>query len=142
MQLQKKIEAGAEFIQTQYCFDIPMFKSMMKRAVDMGLTEQTFILPGVGTLASAKTAKWLVNHVPGVHIPEHIIQRLEQAEKPKSEGRKICVELMQEVKEIEGVSGVHVMAYRQEEFVAEIVTQSGVLEGRKAWAPEQPTNAV
>jgi len=136
LQLQKKIEAGAEFIQTQYCFDIPMFKEMMKRAVDMGLTEKTYILPGIGTLASAKTARWLVNHVPGVHVPEHIIKRLEDAEKPKAEGRKICIELMQEVKEIEGVSGVHVMAYRQEEYVAEIVTESGVLEGRKAWAPE------
>lgn len=138
MQLRKKIEAGAEFIQTQYCFDMPMLKSMMKRAVDMGLTEKTFILPGVGTLASARTARWLVNHVPGVHIPEEIITRLEQADKPKLEGRKICIELIQQVQEIEGVSGVHVMAYKQEEFVAEIVTESGVLQGRKAWAPEQP----
>ena len=139
MQLQKKIAAGAEFIQTQYCFDIPVFKSMMKRAVDMGLTEKAFILPGVGTLASASTARWMVNHVPGVHVPEAIIQRLENAPKPKLEGRKICIELMQQLKEIEGVSGVHVMAYRQEEYVAEIVTKSGVLQGRRAWAPEQNT---
>ena len=135
LQLRKKIEAGAEFIQSQYCFDMDILKSMMKRAVDMGLTEKAFILPGVGTLASAKTAKWLRGNVPGVHIPDEIIKRLEGAEKQKAEGQKICVELMQQVKEIEGVSGVHVMAYRQEEFVSEMVETSGVLDGRKAWAP-------
>jgi methylenetetrahydrofolate reductase (NADPH) len=135
LQLRKKVEAGAEFIQSQYCFDMDILKSMMKRAVDMGLTEKAFILPGVGTLASAKTAKWLRSNVPGVHIPDSIVKRLEGAEKQKAEGQKICVELMQQVKEIEGVSGVHVMAYRQEEFVTEMVDASGVLDGRKAWAP-------
>lgn len=137
LQLQKKVAAGAEFIQTQYCFDMDVLKSMMKRAVDMGLTENTFILPGVGTLASAKTARWMKANVPGVHIPEALIKRLEGAEKQKAEGQKICVELMQQVKEIEGVSGVHVMAYKQEKFVAEMVHTSGVLDGRRAWAPEQ-----
>ena len=135
LQLKKKVEAGAQFIQSQYCFDMDILKSMMKRAVDMGLAEKTFILPGVGTLASAKTAKWMRTNVPGVHIPDDIIRRLEGAEKQKREGQKICIELMQQVKEIEGVSGVHVMAYRQEEFVAEMVAESGVLDGRKAWAP-------
>ncbi len=134
-QLQKKISAGAEYIQTQYCFDIPILKSLMKRAVDMGLTDNTFVLAGVGTLASAKTARWLRGNVPGVHIPEHIIQRLEGATDQKREGQKICVELMQECKEIEGISGVHVMAYRQEQYVAEMVKESGVLSGRSAWAP-------
>ncbi len=137
VQLQKKIEAGAEFIQTQYCFDLPMLKSMMTRAVDMGLTEKTYILAGVGTLASAKTAQWLRTHVPGVHIPDALIDRLKGAENQKAEGQKICVELMQQVQEIEGIKGVHVMAYKQEEFVAEMVRASGVLGDRRPWAPEQ-----
>ena len=137
LQLQKKIEAGAEFIQSQYCFDMNVLRSMMKRAVDLGLTDKAFILPGVGTLASAKTAKWLRKNVPGVHIPDTIIRRLEGAENQKLEGQKICVELMQEVKEIEGVSGVHIMAYRQEEYVAEMVKTSGVLDGRIPWAPKR-----
>lgn len=72
-----------------------------------------------------------------MHIPHAIIKRLEGAEKQKAEGQKICVELMQEVKEIEGVSGVHVMAYRQEEYVVEMVKASGVLGDRVAWAPER-----
>jgi len=134
-QLQKKVQAGAEFIQTQYCFDMPVLRDMMQRAVDMGITDKAFILAGVGTLASAKTARWLRTNVPGVHIPEEIIKRLEGAENQKAEGQKICTELMQQCKEIEGVSGVHVMAYRQEQYVAEMVKQSGVLDGRQAWAP-------
>lgn len=136
-QLQKKVAAGAEFIQTQYCFDLPIMRDMMARAVDMGLTEKAFILAGVGTLASAKTARWLRTNVPGVHIPDDIIRRLEGAENQKREGQKICVELIQQCKEIEGISGVHVMAYRQEQYVAEMVKDSGVLKGRKVWAPGQ-----
>ena len=73
--------------------------------------------------------------MPGIHIPDAIIKRLEGAQEPKQEGRKICVELIQQIKEMEGVSGVHVMAYRQEEAVSEIIQQSGVLEGRVPWYP-------
>ncbi len=133
-QLAKKIEAGAQYIQSQYCFDIEMLKSFMKRAVDDGLTQNCFILIGVGVLASARTARWLRENVPGVHIPDIIISRLEGAEDQKTEGRNICVELMQQIKEIVGVSGIHVMAYRQEKYVAEVVRKSGVLAGRQPWA--------
>jgi len=136
MQLEKKIDAGAEFIQTQYCFDMPMLTDFMSEAVDKGLTERAFILPGVGVLASARTARWLTANVPGVHIPESIIKRLDGAKDQKKEGQKICIEIMQQVKEIEGVSGVHVMAYNQEKYVAEIVKESGVLGDRKPWAPK------
>src|SRR5210317_1269419 len=133
--LAKKIAAGAQFIQTQYIFDIEQLRVFMARARDLGLLEQCFILPGVGPLASARTALWIRNNVPGIHIPDTIIKRLEGAEDPKLEGRRICVELIQQVREIEGVSGVHIMAYRQEAAVGEIVQQSGVLEGRVPWYP-------
>ncbi len=136
-QLEKKINAGAEFIQTQYCFDLPMLREMMQQVVDKGLTEKVFILAGVGTLASAKTARWLRNNVPGVHIPDALIRRLEGAQNPKAEGQKICIELMQQCQEIEGISGVHVMAYRQEEAVADMIKASGILENRVCWAPGQ-----
>ncbi len=136
-QLAKKIAAGAEYIQSQYCFDVPVLKEFMARAVDMGLTENCFILPGVGVLPSAKTANWMRENVPGVHIPDRIIKRLKDADKPLREGRKICVELMQEIKEIAGVSGVHVMAYRQEKWVGDVVKRSGVLDGRVPWSPHK-----
>lgn len=136
-QLAKKIESGAEFIQSQYCFDVPVLKAFMQQARDMGLTEKAYIIIGVGLLPSAKTAKWMRSNVPGVHIPDDIIRRQEQADKPKREGRKICVEIMQQVKEIKGVSGVHLMAYRQEKWVGDVVKRSGVLGGRKPWTPEK-----
>lgn len=133
--LAKKIAAGAQFIQTQYVYDVEQLREFMARSRDLGLLEQCFILPGVGPLASARTALWIRNNVPGVFIPDAVIKRLEGAEDPKREGRRLCVELIQQIREIEGVSGVHIMAYRQEEFVAEIVEQSGVLEGRVPWYP-------
>jgi 5,10-methylenetetrahydrofolate reductase len=134
--LGKKIAAGAQFVQSQYCYDVPMFREYMKRITDLGFVEKCFILCGVGPLASAKTARWMRSNVPGVHIPDAIIKRLEGAEKQKQEGKRLCIDIINEVKEIPGVSGVHVMAYRQEEFVAEIVDESGVLKGRRPWKRE------
>ena len=136
MRFAKKIAAGAQFVQSQYCFDVPMFREYMKRVNDMGLTEECFVLCGVGPLASAKTARWIRSNVPGIHIPDSVISRLEGADNQKQEGKRLAIDIIDEVKEIEGVSGIHVMAYRQEEYVAEIVHDSGVLKGRKPWKRE------
>ncbi|MFV0297333.1 MAG: methylenetetrahydrofolate reductase, partial [Hyphomicrobiaceae bacterium] len=108
----------------------------MQKARDLGHTEKVFVLCGVGPLPSAKTARWMRSNVPGVHIPDDIIKRLEGAQDQKAEGKKICIDIINEVKEIPGVSGIHVMAYRLEEFVAEIVSDSGVLKGRRPWTRE------
>ncbi len=137
--LAKKVAAGAQFIQTQYCYDLPRLQEYMKRVCDRGLHEKVFILVGVGPLASAKGAAWMRDNVPGVHIPDSVINRMKGAEKQKAEGQKICVEMMQQLKEIEGVAGVHVMAYRQEEAVRDMVINSGVLEGRVPWYPHCDT---
>ena len=134
--LGKKIAAGAQFVQSQYCFDVPMFRTYMERIRDLGYTEKCFVMCGVGPLASAKTAKWIRSNVPGIHIPDAVIKRLEGAEDQKKEGKQLCIDIINEVKEIPGVSGVHVMAYRQEEYVAEIVDESGVLKGRRPWKRE------
>jgi 5,10-methylenetetrahydrofolate reductase len=130
MRLAKKIEAGAQFVQSQYCFDIPMLKEYMNRVTDMGLHEKCFILIGAGPLASARAARWIRTNVPGIHIPDAVIERIEGADDQRQEGKKICIEIMQEIREMPGVSGVHVMAYRQEELVSEVVHESGVLHGR------------
>ncbi len=135
LRLAKKVEAGAQFVQTQYCFDIDTFRNYMSVVRDMGLHEKVFILGGVGPLASAKSAEWIRTHVPGVHIPDHTIDRLKGAANQKEEGVSICVDMIREMKEIEGVSGVHIMAYRQEARVAEIVERSDVLGGRELWHP-------
>ena len=135
LRLAKKLAAGAQFIQTQYCFDVPLLRRFMARLDELGLLGQIFVLVGVGPLPSAKTAEWLRRHVPGVHVPDRVVQRLAGAEKPRAEGRRLCVELIQEIREIKGVHGVHVMAYRQEESVAEVIQSSGVLNGRVPWFP-------
>jgi len=135
--LAKKIAAGAQFIQTQYCYDVPRLKTFMARAGDLGLPERAFILVGVGPLRSAKTAQWMRTHVPGVHIPDEIIRRMAGAEDQAREGRRICIDLIREIRTIKGVSGIHVMAYRQEEAVAEVITESGALNGRVPWYPDR-----
>ncbi len=127
LRLQKKWQAGAEFIQTQYCFDVPRLREFMARVRDLGLDEKLYILVGVGPLRSAKAAEWMRQHVPGVHIPDEIITRLKGAAKQAVEGKQLCVEIIQQVREIPGVHGVHVMAYRQEELVAEIIHEAGLL---------------
>ena len=134
--LGKKIAAGAQFVQSQYCFDVPMFRTYMERIRDLGYTENCFVMCGVGPLASAKTGRWIRTNVPGIHIPDAVIKRLEGAQDQKKEGKQLCIDIINEVKEIPGVSGVHVMAYRQEEYVAEIVDESGVLKGRRPWKRE------
>ena len=139
--LEKKIAAGMQFTQTQYCFDVPRLRRFMARVRDRGLHERCFILVGVGPLASARAARWILAHVPGVHIPESTIERLSCARSPRMEGRRLCVETIQEIREIEGVAGVHVMAYRQEEAIAEIIDASAVLGERLPWRPgdDQPS---
>jgi 5,10-methylenetetrahydrofolate reductase len=136
LRLKKKIEAGAQFVQSQYCYDVPMLKKYMDQVTDMGLHENCFILIGVGPLASARAARWMRSNVPGVHIPDYIIGRLEGSKDQKYEGKQICIDIIREVREIAGVSGIHVMAYRQEELVADIVRESGVIANRKPWRRE------
>jgi 5,10-methylenetetrahydrofolate reductase len=130
LRLAKKIQAGAQFVLTQYCFDIPLLERYMARVRDLGLDRRCFILIGVGPLASARAARWIRANVPGVHIPDAVIARLEGAQNQKAEGRRICVDLIQQIREIGGVAGIHLMAYRQEDAVPDIVTASGVLGER------------
>jgi methylenetetrahydrofolate reductase (NADPH) len=133
--LGKKVAAGAQFIQTQFCYDVPLLKAFMRQAEDLGLLDKVFILVGVGPLRSAKAAEWIRTHVPGVHIPDAVVKRMAGATDGALEGRKLCTELVQEIRALRGVHGVHLMAYRQEESVAEIIDRSGVLGGRLPWYP-------
>ena len=129
LRLAKKIEAGAQFIQTQYCYDVPVFEAFMRRARDMGLHEKVYLLVGVGPLRSERAAEFMRSRVPGVHIPDAVVDRLAKTprKEKREEGIRICVEIIEEVKQIEGVHGVHIMAYRQEEAVPEIVERAGIL---------------
>ncbi|HMB59802.1 MAG TPA: methylenetetrahydrofolate reductase [Xanthomonadales bacterium] len=132
LRLAKKVAAGAQFVQTQYCFDIPVFAEYMKAVRELGLHEKVFILAGVGPLSSARSAEWIRQHVAGVHIPDAIVDRLRGASNSAQEGVEICLDMIAQIREIEGVHGVHIMAYGQEHRVAEIVERSRILDARNA----------
>ncbi|MBI5054574.1 MAG: methylenetetrahydrofolate reductase [Chloroflexi bacterium] len=136
--LGKKAKAGADFIQTQLIYNVPRFKEFMKRVVDLGIHEQLYILAGVGPLKTAGAAKYMRDSVPGMDVPDEIVERMEAAGKGiedkkakaaalKEEGIKICVELIQQMREIEGVRGIHLMAIEWEEAVPIIMERAGLL---------------
>lgn len=136
--LAKKIAAGADYIQTNYIFDVPLFERFMTRVRDLGLDRRVYVLAGVGPLASARAARWMRSHVPGIHIPDAVVSRLEKARDPADEGRRLCIELIQQVCAVPGVAGIHVMAFRREHLVSEIVESSGLLTNRRDRAQQRP----
>ncbi|MBE2241676.1 MAG: methylenetetrahydrofolate reductase, partial [Burkholderiaceae bacterium] len=119
--LEKKIVAGARFIQTQFCFDVPMFEAFMREVRRRGLHERAHILVGVGTLSSAKALAWMASHVPGVHVPAAVLERIAKAPDQRAEGMRVCIETIDALRAIEGVAGVHVMGHRNEETLAEVL---------------------
>jgi methylenetetrahydrofolate reductase (NADPH) len=127
--LAAKIDAGADFIQTQCIYNMPRFREFMKRAVDMGLTERAYILAGVTPMKSAGMAKYMAKFVPGMDVPAELIKRLEGAGKGKmaEEGIKFAIEQIEEFKQMKGVAGVHLMAIEWEHKVPEIAERAGVL---------------
>ncbi len=127
IRLAKKINAGADFIQTQVIYDMDRFKQWMNEVRDMGLHKKVYILAGVTPLKSARMAKYMKENVSGISFTEDIIKRMEGAEDQKAEGEKIAIEQIQELKEMEGVSGVHFMAIGGEKNVQRIADNAGVL---------------
>jgi methylenetetrahydrofolate reductase (NADPH) len=127
--LAKKVAAGVDFIQTQCIYNMPKFREFMRQAHDMGLTEKVFILAGITPMKSLGMASYMKRAVPGMDVPDDIIARLRGVDKKKhgEEGIRIAVEQMQEMKEIPGVAGVHLMAIEWEHMVPEIMQQAGFL---------------
>jgi 5,10-methylenetetrahydrofolate reductase len=146
--LAKKVQAGASFIQTQLIYDLDAFRSFMAKVRELGLADKVFILAGVGPLKSPTMARYMKDNVPGLRIPDQLIGRMEAAGAPwagkskdeltkedkkarsaawQAEGIKICIELIQQLREIEGVAGVHIMAIEWEDAVKPIVEGAGLL---------------
>jgi CO dehydrogenase/acetyl-CoA synthase delta subunit len=126
IRLAKKIKAGAQFIQTQIIYNVDRFKKFMEEAKDLGLLEKVYILAGVTPPKSIGMAKYMKHHVPGLDVPDEIIKRLQSAKDVKEEGINIVVDIIQQVREIPGVRGVHIMAIEWEEAVPEIVKRAGL----------------
>lgn len=124
--LREKIEAGAQFVQTQLCYDIGVVRRYVARLEDEGITDRLFILIGIGPIASAKSARWMRENLWGVIVPDGIIDRLDGAADPRAEGIGICAELLQQLREIDGVAGAHLMAPGNVASIPEAIRQSGI----------------
>jgi methylenetetrahydrofolate reductase (NADPH) len=130
IRMAKKIDAGADFIQTQCIFNIDRFTAFMDQANDMGLTEKVYILAGITPMKSAAMARYLATKVAGMDVPETLIQRMASipTQQQAQEGIKIAVETIQQVRRIKGVAGIHVMAIEWEERVPEILGAAGLAQ--------------
>jgi len=125
--LAKKVKAGADFIQTQAVYDVARFAKWMEMASDRGLDKQVHILAGVIPIRSAGMARYMKDYVPGVSVPDEVVTRMEQAESPKEEGVKIILEIVEQLKEMPGVHGIHIMAVNWEDIVPEMVEKAGLM---------------
>lgn len=127
--LAKKIKAGVDFIQTQCIYNMEKFRTFIKMANDMGLTEKVYILAGVTPMKSVGMANYMKSKVPGMDVPDDVIKRLRGAEKGKvaEEGIKMACEQIEEFKTMKGVAGVHLMAIEWEHKVPEIASRAGML---------------
>ncbi len=127
VRLAKKIKAGADFIQTQGIFDVPKFRKFMAMVCDQGLDEQVHILAGLIPMKSAGMARYMRDHVAGVEVPNELVTRMKEAQDAKQEGLKICLETIEQLREMPGIHGVHIMAVGWEEMVPVIVEEAGLL---------------
>ena len=129
--LLRKVEAGAQFVQTQFCFDLGIVRRYVDRLAEAGLIDRIFLLIGIDPLASARSARWMRDNLYGVElygveIPDEIIARIDAAADQKAEGITICAELMQQLEQIQGVAGVHLMAPVGLSAIPEAVRKSGL----------------
>jgi len=121
-----KADAGADFVQTQFCMDTGVVRRYAARLLEVGVAQRVPILIGVAPIPSARSARWMREKLFGTLIPDAIVERLERAGDPKREGRAICVELIRELAAIPGIAGAHVMAPRDHSALAEVLAASGV----------------
>ena len=119
--LAAKIEAGAQFAQTQFCMDAGVVRRYVQRLKELGLIEKLFLIVGIAPLRSARSARWMKDKLPGTIIPDSLVERMERAADPLAEGRHICTELVTELAQIPGVAGAHIMAPNNDEALAEVL---------------------
>ncbi len=126
VRLAKKVKAGADFIQTQAVYDVPRFTRWMELVCDRGLDKQVHILAGIIPIKSAGMARYMRDYVSGVSVPNEVVTRMEKAKDAKEEGVKIVLEIIEKLKEVPGVHGIHIMAVGWEEIVPVVVERAGL----------------
>jgi methylenetetrahydrofolate reductase (NADPH) len=127
VRLAKKVAAGADYIQTQGIFDIPKFVEWMNMVRDKGLHEKTHIIAGLIPMKSVGMARYMRNNVPGLSVPKELVDRMADAKDPKEEGVKICLETIEQLTDVDGVHGIHIMAVAWEDIVPRIVEEAGLM---------------
>ena len=132
--LISKMEAGAQFIQTQFCMDIGVVRRYAARLLDLGVAHELPILIGVAPIPSARSARWMKEKLYGAIVSDGIVERLERAADPKTEGIQICVELLQELAQTPGVAGAHVMAPAFHSAIGPVIDAAKVSGARRAAA--------
>ena len=126
LNLQQKVDAGAQFIQTQFCFDVALLESFMREVRTRELHKRAVIIVGVGALKSARTLARMAEKVPGVHVPPPVLERIARAADEAREAKAVLVETMRAISQIEGVGGVHLMGHRNETMLAEAIVEAGL----------------
>ena len=130
--LVSKLEAGAQFIQTQFCMDIGVVRRYASRLLELGVAQKLPILIGIAPIPSARSARWMKEKLYGAIVSDRIVERLERAADPKAEGIAICVELLQQLAETPGVAGAHVMAPAFHSAIGPAIEASGVVGAKRA----------
>ncbi|HKQ96894.1 MAG TPA: methylenetetrahydrofolate reductase [Candidatus Polarisedimenticolia bacterium] len=140
LRLRKKIEAGARFVQTQIVFNPARFREFMKKVVELGIDREAPILAGVAPLRSARAARYMRDRIAGMEVPEALVRRMEgvPAQRAEEEGLRIGAEIIDEVRTIPGLAGLHLMPIHWEDAVAELCTRTGLRPARVGVAPEVP----
>jgi len=123
-----KVNAGVDFVQTQFCMDIGVVKRYAQRLLDLGIAQKLKVLIGVAPMPSARSGRWMKEKLFGTIIPDAFIDRLEKAADPKAEGKKIAVEVLQELATIKGIAGAHIMAPTFPSAVPDVITEAGVMK--------------
>jgi methylenetetrahydrofolate reductase (NADPH) len=124
--LVEKLNAGADFVQTQFCMDIEIVRRYAARLMDLGIAQKIRILIGVAPIPSARSARWMKEKLYGTIIPDRMIDRLEKAADPKREGKILCVDLVQQLSEVPGIAGAHIMAPQNPSAIPDVIRDSGL----------------
>lgn len=122
--LAAKHAAGAQFVQTQFCMDADVLHRYMARLNEHGLAGKLSFIIGVAPLRSAKSARWMKEKLYGTIIPDAIVDRMERASDPETEGRRICVEVIKDLAGVPGVAGCHIMAPNNDAAVADVLVEA------------------
>ncbi len=130
--LRAKFEAGADFIQTQFCMDMKIVRRYAARLLDLGIAQKLPILIGVAPIPSVRSARWMKEKLFGTILPEEIVERIGKARDPRLEGKKICIEILQQLAGMPGIAGAHIMSPQNPSAVPEVIAESGVTRMKRA----------